>query len=291
MVTVKLAKEHTVGDDKDKKLALKKAMEEFVINNENELKKFFQFKTGICDRDMIHDAIYEFYYRIMKTEALLSFGQVDEGAVYGIPDGNGGVRKRAKPDSVKMASFETYITNQLCWMMPVLSKQNFRHKHTLARKGYVEKYVQNDIRRGNVQSNRITMDYSMVTCAPPLSERTWVKDTSVFEVVSNEHAYYKVCSAYETSLFDDTIDPAASGYIENFKNYIRSTETPKMAEKMITYLDHKLEGCKGVMIATMIKSSKKGAEKKVGVSNNMVKIIRQNLQRKFVKWHGSMTVA
>ena len=278
MVTVKVSKKHAAGNLKDKRAELKRAREEFVKKNETELRGFFKYKTGIFDRDMIHDALYEFYYRIMKSESLLFFGELDKGSVYGIVDENG---KVVVDTEVKTASFETYITNQLCWVMPRQARQRYRNRNVPLSDAYRKKY---SCEESGEESTKATIDYEVLSSVSPMASRAWAVEEDVFDRVSAGHATYKVSSAYEASQFDTGCDPAMSGYIADFKAYVCHTESPQMAEKMITYLEYKLKGCKGVMIAPLLKSTRKNFSGRVGVSNNMVKVIRQGLQKKFLKW-------
>ena len=251
MIIIKTAKEY--ANDEEKKQAIKDAVAEFKIKNEEDLKRLLLYKTGILDKSMIQETLSDFYYRLLQSDALLTF------------------------DEKGKSSFDSYITSRLCWIMPVQAKKNSKHKNIPLSEKYKKRYVMNS-------ADPATMDYELLSYVQPIATRARIIEDDVFEQVSKEHATYKVSSAYETSLFDTEADPVMTGYIEDFKAYIRSTENPGMASKMITYLDNKLEGCRGVMIASLMKSTKKNFSNKVGVSNNMVKIIRKSLQKKYLKW-------
>lgn len=62
-------------------------------------------------------------------------------------------------------------------------------------------------------------------------------------------------------------------YLKEFKEYIVSTETVHSSDQMITFLTMKEEGCRSSDIAIHM-----------GVSDNMVKFIKQKVQRKFERW-------
>lgn len=288
MITVKVKKEYR--NEEEKKLALKKAMDEFARKNEKDLINLFIFKTGIYDRDIVHDAVYEFYLRMMKSASLLSYGELEDS--YYRKDSKGNFIK-VDVSKVEMASFETYITNLFYYLLPGFAKKNFRNMNvpvpkesekwytgSAARDWVKEEYV---VKKN--KNNRVTVDYPIISNMP-VNNEAWVEYKDVFELVHKNNAKLKVSSAYESSLFDDTVDPATTGYIESFKEYIRRTENPKTAKKMITYLDKKLEGCCGVEIAAMIDGNRLKTENKKGISDNMVKLIKQDIQKKYEKWQG-----
>lgn len=80
---------------------------DFAIQNEKDLRKFMQYKTGIHDKDIIDDTIQEFYVRLIESRALERF---DEDRCLGS----------------KKKGFETFICNLFCWMLPVMARKNFR---------------------------------------------------------------------------------------------------------------------------------------------------------------------
>lgn len=62
-------------------------------------------------------------------------------------------------------------------------------------------------------------------------------------------------------------------YLMEFKEYIKSTESLHSSDQMLTFLNLKEEGCKSSDIAVHM-----------GVSDNMVKFIKQKVQKKFDLW-------
>lgn len=85
-----------------------KTIEEFYQENDQQLRDFMVYKTGIKDQDIINEAIQEFYIRLINSKVLEEFNE----------------------DNVKYGSvekvFETWICNMLCWVLPVMKKKNFR---------------------------------------------------------------------------------------------------------------------------------------------------------------------
>lgn len=62
-------------------------------------------------------------------------------------------------------------------------------------------------------------------------------------------------------------------YLKEFKEYIVSTEAVHSSDQMITFLNMKEDGCRSSDIAIHM-----------GVSDTMVKFIKQKVQRKFERW-------
>jgi DNA-directed RNA polymerase specialized sigma24 family protein len=226
-----------------------KTVRDFALQNEAQLRRFMRYKTGICDENMINDAIQEFYVRLIETNAL---GLYDE----------------------TKGEFDTYISNLFCWMMPLLQRRNFRHRHATIPKKLRVKYGLEDPKLGC--HKKAKFDYRMMSVIKK-DDRMWSESDDVFNFVHENHASLKISKAYEVSLYDGAEDPIIDAYVEEFKAYIRRTEPSKRAERMILFIDQKFAGCRSVDIAGMM-----------GVSNNMVKIIKQNLQRKYHRWQGAL---
>jgi hypothetical protein len=310
----------TVVTKRDDTESLKKAMTEFVKKNDNELRKFIHYSTGIYDRDLVHDMLSELYCRLVQSKALLNYDEnyVENSIRYysdlaqqqklarekaiacGVARTDDDDVKIPTRSEIELASFDTYISNQLFWLMPLLAKKNFRHKYVSVSDEYVEKYIHNDINgdvacpEGRAQSDQTQQkkkkmyhEYRVVSHVSKRESRLAEEATDVFDLVSKDYGTLRINRSYEASLYDQDNDPVVAGYVEDFKQYIRRTESPNMTEKMITYLESKLDGCKGVEIAPMLKNSRRRKDK-TGVSNNMVKIIRQNLQKKYSMWQGAL---
>lgn len=223
-----------------------KTVAEFVAQNDTELRKFLAYKTGIIDRHMVEDTLQEFYTRLIQTKALQSFDE-------------------------NQGSFDTYIVNLFCWMLPFLSRKNFRHKHAVvpvSSRHYYEDPVE------NVDSGKkVTYDYRIISYVRKHGDRMLLEMDDVFNYVSDDTGSFRVNGGYDTSLCDSETNPLSTHYVEEFKEYIRRTESSKTAERMILFVDQKCAGCSSVEIADMMR-----------VSYNMVTIIRQSLQKKYTRW-------
>lgn len=140
----------------------------------------------------------------------------------------------------KLGSFETYIMNRLCWIFPQIKKKNVRIQHSLV------SHVQH-------RSSRI----------------------DVWEYVGKDKKNYNIdpnffCS-YNITCQDEE---ECRQCLEEFIEYIKKTEEPTKAERMISVIRHRAAGCKSVDIAGMLK-----------VSPTMVKLIKRDAERKYKEWY------
>jgi DNA-directed RNA polymerase specialized sigma24 family protein len=222
-----------------------RTVKEFARKNENDLKRFMQFKTGICDPFLLEDAVQEFYIRLIESNAL---GLYDE----------------------KRGEFDTYIGNLFCWMMPLLQRRAFRHKHTTIPRKLRIKYGIDDEKANS--NSKAKYDFQILSTVKR-DDRLWADEEDVFEFVDKDFASLKINRAYEASLYDLEDDPLMDEYVEEFKAYIRRTESPRNAKRMLLFIEQKFAGCRGVDIAGML-----------GVSSAMVRNIKQDLQKKYVRW-------
>lgn len=107
-----------------------KTIEEFHEKNEQELRDFMVYKTGIYDKNLIDDAIQEFYLRLITSNALERF------------DAN--ELKYGELESL----FETWICNIFCWLLPQMKKRNFRSRfevHSFVHVKINNKVIQIDV--------------------------------------------------------------------------------------------------------------------------------------------------
>lgn len=193
-------------------------VQSFVEKNGTQLQRFFIYKTGITDRELIHEHLQEFYVKMIQTRALESFDE-------------------------NQGSFDTYISTLLCWMLPYLAKKNVSAQHD---------FITRVFKKGQPETD---------------AEDVW-DHMGTFE------GPYKIdFSPCTPRIFDDGDEELFSQYMEDFKKYIKRTESKKVTHQMFTYLSGKQNGCCSSDIAILL-----------GISDNMVKIIKQRLQVKFERW-------
>lgn len=190
----------------------------FVDKNGEQLQRFFTYKTGIVDRELVHDHLQEFYVKMIQTKALESYRE-EEG------------------------SFDTYISTLLCWMLPYRAKKN------------------------------VSVQYSFISRVQKPGQ-SLQEAVDVWDHMGNFEGPYKVdFSPCTPRILDDPDEELLQQYLGEFKEYILRTESRVNSSRMFTFLQCKQEGCNSAEIAVAL-----------GVSDNMVKIIKQRLRRKFEIW-------
>jgi len=88
-------------------------VEDFKRYNENDLRSFMAYKTGIYNRDLHDEAIQEFYVKLIETRALETFDPNYEN---------------------KPRRFDSYILTLFCYLMPELKKNNHRARYSMVTK-------------------------------------------------------------------------------------------------------------------------------------------------------------
>lgn len=203
-------------------------VDEFVKENEDQIKHFMSYKTGIIDEDIINDQVQDFYIKLIETRALDTY------------------------DS-KKGSFNTYISNLFCWMLPGMARKNFRVKYKVI--------------------SRVSKRGSLLLLANEDAYDVW-------DFVDTSKAKYRVSPQYDAFHVKMEEEEETERHLEEFKDYIRKTESDKNARRMITYLEQRYAGCNAVNVALTL-----------GLSANMVKIIKQNLWDKYNQWNQDLEEA
>jgi hypothetical protein len=140
-------------------------------------------------------------------------------------------------------SFDTYISTLLCWLLPVKAKKN------------------------------VSVQYDFITKVR-IGMQTIFDADDVWEHIGAFNGPYKIdFSPCTPRVFDEEEESTFNQYLNEFKDYVKNTESRNSANQMITFLDCKKIGCNSSDVAAIL-----------GVSDNMVKFIKQKLQRKFDRW-------
>jgi DNA-directed RNA polymerase specialized sigma24 family protein len=193
-------------------------VETFVEKNGEQLQRFFIYKTGITDRELIHEHLQEFYVKMIQTHALETYDE-------------------------EKGSFDTYISTLLCWLLSYKKRKNLSIKY---------KFIS-----------------SVSTDSQSVSE-----ESDIWDHVSISEGNFKVdFSPCTPRIFDNTDEYMFNHYLNEFKGYIHKTELPRNRDRMLTFLECKENGCNSSEIAVVL-----------GVSDNMVKIIKQKLREKLERW-------
>lgn len=207
-------------------MVIVKTVEDFRKHNEEKLRKFMVYKTGIYNKDEIDDVMQEFYIKLIQTKALDSFdlNEVTHGT----------------PEKV----FKVYIVNLFCWLLHHTKKK--RDKEKITKISWIH---------------------------PKASSE---KDPSdVFNYVSSS----ELCSDFQIDskfYYDSHFMDKESQLqleVEDFKKYIKKTESKKKAKKMICFLENRSSGCRSTDIAQML-----------GVSNNMIKFLKFDTYKSYKRY-------
>lgn len=190
----------------------------FVTKNGEQLQRFFIYKTGITDRELIHEHLQEFYVKMIQTHALETYDE-------------------------EKGSFDTYISTLLCWLMSYKKKKNLNIK------------------------------YSFISSVC-VDSQSLCDESDIWDHVGTFEGNFKVdFSPCTPRTFDNSDEEIFNHYLKEFKEYIHITESPKNIDRMLTFLECKENGCNSSEIAVVL-----------GVSDNMVKIIKHRLKEKFGRW-------
>jgi hypothetical protein len=143
----------------------------------------------------------------------------------------------------KPRRFDTYIMTLFCYLLPELKKNNHRARYPMVTK----------VNIGHHEPKMI----------------------DIWEFLNKEdlQSEFAVDRTYSISALEMRQDDEMNLYVKDFIGYVKRTEPEKKANRMITYLTHKLQGCNGTDIAQVL-----------GVSNNMVKFIKNDLYEAFNDW-------
>lgn len=138
--------------------------------------------------------------------------------------------------------FQTWVCSYFCWLLPLMKKKNFRKRFEIISNVVVE-------RKGKEE------------------------EVSVFDFLGNEEREYAISNSYyyDNIKLNEEFDIKIN--LESFFKYVRKTEKPKKADQIISYINYRIVGLKGIDISILM-----------GVSNPMVNTIKGRAVQKLSKW-------
>jgi hypothetical protein len=148
-------------------------------------------------------------------------------------------------------AFKTYIMNLFCWLFPVLAKRNMRARYTIM------SYMKDKDNSGHW--NGVYTD---------IYDGVAVSGTGPYV----EHV---VDGAYEASHVQEDEELESDISMREFIEHLKRTQPQKAADRIVPYIEYRTQGCNGADVAKIL-----------GVSNNMVKIIKENAKRTYEQWRG-----
>jgi DNA-directed RNA polymerase specialized sigma24 family protein len=147
-----------------------------------------------------------------------------------------------------IATFNTYIITILCRMLP-----HERRRNPNARHSHLSVFVDPDV-------------------SSPYSQG----GVDVFDLVYGccDHSEYGIKRKNMPSYVFQREEDESIMHIMSFIDFIKESEpNKKKADKMVCFVEHKMQGVLATDIATVL-----------GVSDNMVKIMKNNIYDKYKKW-------
>jgi DNA-directed RNA polymerase specialized sigma24 family protein len=147
-------------------------------------------------------------------------------------------------------TFKTYIMNMFHWLFPILARRNLRMKYT-----FVSQVLDRD------------------------AQMRYDEYTDVFEILAGREAgpYLEnvIDPSYEASHAGAHEEDDSDGTVKDFSRYVQRSQTPNSAKHILPYLEYQTKGCSGADIAQML-----------GVSNNMVKFVKEKVADTYEQWKG-----
>lgn len=147
-------------------------------------------------------------------------------------------------------SFKTYIMNLFSWLFPVLANRNLRMKYT-----FVSQVAERD-------------------------NGVWGGEyTDVFNVVASSKAgpYVEnaVDSTYSAAHVHVNDEQESLRTLREFIEYVKSTQSPKTAERIISYISLDRQGCTGRDIVKIL-----------GGSVKTIKLVKNKVAETYQQWKG-----
>jgi hypothetical protein len=148
-------------------------------------------------------------------------------------------------------AFKTYIMNLFCWLFPVLANRNHNVKYTFL-----------SCTKDRNHSGQWDGGY-----------------TDIFEDVAapgrSPYVEHVVDGSYISSHVTEDEELETEISIKEFVEHIKRTQTKKAASRIVPYIEYRNCGCNGADVAQIL-----------GVSNNMVKMIKERTKVSFEQWRG-----
>lgn len=151
-------------------------------------------------------------------------------------------------------TFKTYIMTLFSWLFPVLANRNPRAKYT-----FVSWVRENG--RGKSADDESVVDVFERTAS--LGDSAYIDN-----VFDPRYAASHVCL---------NEDLHADIELGDFMRFVRRTQTEKSSQRIRSYLLLRRSGCNGADVARIL-----------GVSNNMVKMIKERVKESYEEWRGNV---
>jgi DNA-directed RNA polymerase specialized sigma24 family protein len=157
-------------------------------------------------------------------------------------------QERAPTDKQNQLNFETWICNNLCWLFSIMKKRNFKDRFGVSQVDKIN------------ESN-----------GTPNSVDVW----EVLNTTGNtgDNKFFSVEERFRVSQIEQEEENDVYKSLNAFVRYIEKSLPDKKAQEIKKYMLYRAQGLNNTDIAVLL-----------GKSNNMVKFIRQDAERRYKKW-------
>lgn len=161
-------------------------------------------------------------------------------------------------DGNEQKLFDQYVCTLFCWMLPVMYRKSLWHEL-----GVPDRSVP--------AAKRRKVAAEIISEVP--SENRDMLPHEIWDHVTERDGRYKIENGYKPSVMDSETDDEEQRLAKEFMDYINRTEPRKRAHRMIVFVDHRMKGCNAVDVSVML-----------GISSNMVKLIKRQVREKYESW-------
>lgn len=150
-------------------------------------------------------------------------------------------------------TFDAYICTLFCWLLRYMRDKNVPGRRD---------------KNGDLISRRV-----MISEVRPTKDSSFV---NVYDMLGDFDGIFRVNPDYTAQHVSHETDGMVNVYLNDFVRYIRITEKPVNAKRMIVYIQQSSIGCKSLDIANML-----------NVPMATLALLRKRLLIKYKKWMNS----
>jgi hypothetical protein len=231
-----------------------KTVEEFQEKNENELKAFMRYQTGIYDQEIIKDTLQDFYVRLLQTRALEKFDE-----------------NRATTEEGNTLNYERWVCNNFCWMLPLLRKKNY----TSVLKLLLPKSPEKSTSEKDDSEEDSTYETLRFYSTLPVRKGQKEPPADIYSILntSKKNSTYSIDERFNVSMVEIEEEQRIKEDLNSFFRYVKRIVSEKKFIQIEKYVQSRIKGLNSVDISILMK-----------ISNNMVKFIKQETQEYFKRW-------
>jgi len=232
-----------------------KTVEEFKEKNDEEMRAFMMYQTGIYDPEIINDTMGDFYLRLLQTRYLEEYDE-----------------NRATTEKGNILNYERWVCNNFCWLLPLLRKKNYSSvlKLRLSKKEAEERAKRYGVPEGDAEFETLRFFSTL-----PTRDNTLKEPVDIYDVVNlnAEDSGFSVDSRFRVSMVESHEVEELRETINSFFCHTKKVLPKKKSDQINQYMKYRSEGLNSVDIGILM-----------DISNNMVKIIKKEAQETYKRW-------